>query len=503
MQTNSSPENAVNLGKCPNEACRRRGSPGDVDTHCCGVTETQTLTVTCPYIEYEIEQVTECGCTECTANRAKQVSTVRGQVYFVKVDDEGNEILTEPTTLIRFTVGATEHSAIAGGSFVLYMEQTMRNLALKFPAKDNYMTQVVSIDLLDDVDEYTVTVKLPPKPDPVQINPAVENSIKSSWENHGSVYEIVIPPNSFVDNKGDIVSEDIDVFVTFMDPTDTNSMALAPGEFSFLDDEGLERPLVTYGVINMAATTKSGNEVQQSGDLILEIDGEALGLSEEDIADTHLWQIDLDSGGWNNPSPLATSTRLTRKPKALQSVIHSGVPLVNIDRPHWKKPCYVMVRGGNHFDLPGAGQRFDLHTMPSGDCMCGMKTAKTTNAAGLLCGSVECGNTFEIASQSEDMSPGIHKVPSDFIYRNERNGHVIGLAPFEHDITDGSGPVHRGDLGTCNKIKDITEDDNYFLFLDQIENLLPFPRPDNFNDNRVCFIRANFLVNIYHYHLFV
>ena len=483
------------MGKCPSEACARKGSPEDIDTHCCGVTETEALNVTCPYIEYEMETVTKCGCTECAASRAKQIITVRGQVYLVGYNDQGNETLTKPGKKITFTVGTKEHTAIAGGSFAFHMEPTGMNVALKFPAKDNYMSQVVSIDLLDDVDQYTVTVKLPPKPTPVVIDSTLESSIKSSWENHDSVYEIVIPPHSFVDSKGDIVSEEIDVYVEFMDPTDDNSLALAPGEFSFQDDEGLERSLVTYGLINMAATTKSGEEVQQSGDLVLEIDADSLGLTQEDIADTYLWQADLDSGGWINPSPLIPSTRLTRKANQLQSVIHSGLPIVNIDRQHWADECYVMVRVRGHRNVKSIdGQMFDIHTKASGDCICRVQTTETSNAEGLICGLVECGNDFEIVSQSTGLEPNNHHLPDDFLFSITDDHHVLGRAPSDENITDDKGPVHRGE--TCQEIDKVPTNKKYHYF--QFQEISPsgIGSISEFNDKRSCLVRTYFMVTI-------
>ena len=493
-------QSRVNVGKCSNQACSRRDHPEDVDTHCCGIIETDSIVVTCPYIEYDMKVAKKCGCTECSVSRSKQTVTVVGQIYLVTFDESGEEILTKPGKLITFYVRGKEHNAIAGGSFLFSMEPTGNKIALQFPAKDSYMSQVVSVGLVNNVDEYTVTVKLPPKPAPVHIDPAVENTIQSSWENHGSVYDLVIPPNSFVDLEGNIVTEDVDFYVTFMDPTDGSSISLAPGEFSFIDDEGKESGLVTYGVINMEAAKKSGEKVGRSGQLVLKLDSDALGLKADQIRDTFVWQTDFDSGGWIDPNPLTVSnSKATKKRAELESVIDADVPSWNVDRSHFDEGCRVAVVAKDYYGVEEIdGVSFEVHTMLSGDCICKTVTEQTAGPNGKVCGLVECGNTFEIVSLSPDFKPGMHSLPNDTVYENDPDtGHILGIATDYEDITDARGPVHRYETESCEQINKMFSGIHYFFVFNEqtINTLSKSSRSADFNNGRVCFIRANYVVS--------
>ena len=494
---NKNKKTLVNIGECSNQACSRRDHPEDVNTHCCGIIETESIVVTCPYIEYDMKVVTKCGCTECSVSRSKQTVTVVGQIYLVTFDESGKEILTKPGKLITFHVRGEEHTTIAGGSFLFSMEPTGNKIALQFPAKDSYMSQVVSVGLVDNVDEYTVTVKLPPKPAPVHIDPAVENTIQSSWENHGSVYDLVIPPNSFVDSEGNIVTEDVDFYVNFMDPTDDSSISLAPGEFSFIDDEGKESGLVTYGVINMEAAKKSGEKVERSGQLVLKVDGLTLGLTDGQIPDTYVWQTDFDSGGWIDPNPFTFSnSKITKTKSELESVIDGDASIYNVDRVYVEKGCQVAVVTKDYYEaVSRPGLSVNSHTTLTDDCVCKTMTTETTNDLGLLCGLVECGKPFELVSRSPDLTPGSHVLPSDFVYHNEENGNVWGEATQHEDIADDRGPVHRYEAKTCDKIDNLDQY-YYFVFSDEVISPPKSSRSPDFNSGRVCFIRANFVVSI-------
>ena len=488
----------VNVGECGNQACSRRDHPEDVDTHCCGITETDSIVVTCPSIEYDMKVAKKCGCTECSVSRSKQTVTVVGQIYLVTFDESGEEILTKPGKLITFYVRGKEHTAIAGGSFLFSIEPTGNKIALQFPAKDSYMSQVVSVDLVDNVDEYTVTVKLPPKPAPVHIDPAVENTIQSSWENHGSVYDLVIPPNSFVDLEGNIVTEDVDFYVTFMDPTDGSSISLAPGEFSFIDDEGKESGLVTYGVINMEAAKKSGEKVGRSGQLVLKLDSDALGLTDDQIRDTFIWQTDFDSGGWIDPNPLTASNSAFREKKAhFESVIDADVPSWNIDRTHFDEGCDVAVVTKDEFEvIERTGISFDIHTMLSGDCICKTVTTVATQSNGLLCGLVECGNTFEIVPKDPEFTPGLHNLPSNFVYKDLKNGNVLGVATEYDDIKNDKGPIHRYEENTCKEIDQVKKlYHHYFQYKGTNDKMQRSTKTTDFTNGRVCYITAKFIIS--------
>ena len=191
----------------------------------------------------------------------------------------------------------------------------------------------------------------------------------------------------------------------------------------------------------MQAMTKSGDELQLSGDLQLEIDTTALGMSPENVDDTATWQMDEDTGFWKNPVPLtgggggnSRKKRQTLNPPLL-SVLQAGVVNYwNMDAIRIDQLCRVVVVPYDFFGVePVSGIQIEVHSLVSRFGLGRYRDVQTTDADGKACAWVECGNNFEIFASSGDYDPtNNHCLPQSFIFQNALDTgimHIYGLAP--------------------------------------------------------------------------
>ena len=511
----------VDVGRCMDTSCQRLNvDTSTVDEGCCGAVEQDELNVTCNLLSFPVQKITRCGCGSCVTE--KQFATIRGQIYLATFEG-GAHVLNQPLAPISFVVNGITHTASPSGEFKIGAERITDVVSLIFSptALDTYMPHIVTLSLIDGVSIYFVTVKLPPKPAPLSLDTTKDNQILSGPTQDDSPLVIQVPANSFVDANGDAVEEEIDVFVTFMNSN--SSLSLAPGEFTYIDEEGFRKRLITYGVINMQAMTKSGDELQLSGDLQMEIDATALGMSPENVDDTSTWQMDEDTGFWKNPVPLTGGGGNSRKKRQmlnppLLSVLNAGGKTFwNLDRWHFAELCKVLVVPYDFFGVePVPGVQIAVYSIVTG-AGAGYKQrdVRTTDANGKACGWVECGNNFEIFEPSGEYVPtGGHCLPQSFIFQNALDGgirHIYGLAPTAQQLTGNSqGPVYLEATGTCSALVKQQLDFTcilpppYYHFHFQLKAQTPNQfQIDLFNanglkdfrDGRVCYIRMAFQVS--------
>ena len=487
---------------------------------CCGAVRQDELSVTCNLFSFPVQKITRCGCGSCVTE--KQFVTIRGQIYLVTFQED-SQVLNQPWKPISFVVNGNRHTALPSGEFEIVAERITDVVSLIFnpTATDTYMPQLVTLSLIDDVSSYFVTAKLPPRAAPLPLDTTKDNQILSGPTLEDSPLVIQVPANSFVDANGDAVEEEIDLFVTFVDSK--SSLELAPGEFTYIDEDGFRQRLITYGVVNMQAMTKGGDELQLSGGLQMDIDATALGMSTENVDDTSTWQIDEDTGFWNNPVPLSSgggsgSSRKKRQTlnAPLTSVLNAGGrPYWNLDRSHFAELCEVLVVPYNFFGVePVPGVRIEVHSLVTGDGIARSRDIRTTDANGKACAWVECGNNFEIVEPSGEYVPtNRHCLPDSFTFQNALDGgimHIYGLAPSAQQLAGNSeGPVHLEATGTCPALVKQQLDfacqlqQPYYHFqlkaqtLNQAQTLdrLNGNTHPNFHDGRVCYIRVAFQVS--------
>ena len=514
----------VDVGRCMDTSCQRLNvDTSTVDEGCCGAVEQDELNVTCNLLSFPVQKITRCGCGSCVTE--KQFATIRGQIYLATFEG-GAHVLNQPLAPISFVVNGITRTASPSGEIKIGAERITDVVSLIFSptALDTYMPHIVTLSLIDGVSIYFVTVKLPPKPAPLTLDTTKDNQILSGATQDDSPLVIQVPANSFVDANGDGVEEEIDVFVTFMNQE--SSLELAPGEFAYIDEDGFRRRLATYGVINMQAMTKSGDELQLSGDLQMDIDATALGML-ENVDDTYTWQMDEKTGFWKNPVHLIGGGGNSRKKRQtlnppLQSVLNAGErPFWNLDLIMYGSACKVVVVPYDFFGVePVPGVQIIVLSMVT-DYGFDVRTRDivTTDANGKACAYVECGDNFEIFEPSGDYKPtDNHCLPQSppFIFQNELdpgNGtiHIYGLAPTVNEVTGSSqGPIHLAATGICSALVKQQLDFTcmlpppYYHFQFQANStkspaqtldILNGFNPGSLHDGRVCFVRLAFEVS--------
>ena len=506
VAVNGADVTSVDVGRCGGESCVT--STDQSAGQCCGVVEYQDLFATCEEVSTTVRQVLSCGCGVC--DNTPDVITVSGQINLVSfVGDQ--EVLTAPTEAITFTVGDTTYTSLPGGTFTFSVTRSSITLALIFSAaaSDTFLPHVATISLMDDVTSYSITVNLPPRPDPVTIDPTVENAFFSGVTADASTFTVVTPPNSFVDANGDLVTEPVDVVFSFLDPTDLNDLAVAPGSFINVDDEGNTQFLQSYGILSMAAFSSTDGEiVTLTGELLLEINSIALGLTQAQIDATSLWVLDPITGFWGNPQPLGSLVggRRKRQAGADTSAIlgGSGLTIWNLAQSAFTSTCEVSIVAydfsgtafvsGIQIQIISAGTRLDF----------------TTDTQGKVCGYVECGSDFEIYEPSGAYSPPNtgHCVPGTVTFNNALDGGIVHIYSTANAASISAlGPVYDSS-GTCSATTSASYDFSctpglYFHFQVQavaeislaMDGLFLGGAADEFTEGRACFVRTEITVS--------
>ena len=208
---------SVNGGRCSNVPCVTKMSP-DTASFCCVPSSTRQLHVDCSGFSYDVNQVVACGCAECENDN--QV-TVTGTVKIEASSSFGIYVFykSQRYDVIRheFTFEATPQA----GRIVFDVRSTF------------YMPRQVTLDVMEGVTEMFVEVAIVSKPSPQVVDTATGGDLDIESPGLPSAVFVTIPPNSFQDKNGDLVSGNVEVFLTFADPRQPDGLGAAPGEFTF------------------------------------------------------------------------------------------------------------------------------------------------------------------------------------------------------------------------------------------------------------------------------
>ena len=425
---------SVNVGRCTKEPCATKANP-DKTGLCCGPSRTRQLHVECAGFNYDVNQVVACGCTEC--DNDNQV-TVTGEVITGGASSSG---------VYAFYDGQRHY--VSANRFTF--EATPQAGHISFQVKSSsFMPRQVTLDVMPGVTEMFVDVLLTPKPTPKIVDPkaggelAVESSLPTA-------VSVTIPPNSFQDKNGDPVSGDVNVYLTFADPRQPDGLDSAPGEFTFVDDEGETRMLQTFGVVTLVAEDTNGNEVFMSGQTTMKFDADALGMKSGETVS--LWTLDGTSGDWKKSGEFTYSTRRRRRrdvtdvPSQKKIVvgmteIPPNVPYINFDKPVYRKSLCtisVYVYYGAGYTIPLPGERLTAYLMRGGIFF--GRTSAYTDQNGRACVTVLCGLRVVIRLQSTSpvLVHPVHFLPAGFPFTNRADGFELTPA----FPTTPNGPVYR------------------------------------------------------------
>ena len=427
---------SVNVGRCNNVPCVMQMS-SDSDSLCCIPSGTRQLQVECDGFSYEVSQVVSCGCTKCVIN--KKV-TVSGRASSGGADVTNVHVLYDDVTY-----------DVENSQFLF--EATPQAGHVVFQVKSSsFMPQLVTLDVNEGVTQIYVEVSLVARPNPDVVDVATGAELNVDTPGLSSAVSVTIPNDSFQDKNGDPVSGNVNVFLSFSDPRQSDGLDSAPGQFTFQDSEGETRLLKTFGVVTLLAEDTNGNEVYLSGKATLNFDAEALGI--EVGESVFLWSIDSASGQWQKAGELTYSGSRRRRRRQTnannklvgETKIPPNVPYINCDSFVFNgRRCYVTVyvHYGGDFSAPMQGERVIAFIIDNGRFI--GRTSTSTDQNGRACLSVVCGlkHIVKLFSSGGIIVHTTHSLPDGFPFTNRVNGFEFTAIPPANQVDNVNGPVFR------------------------------------------------------------
>uniref|UniRef100_A0A3P8YXC6 Ig-like domain-containing protein n=2 Tax=Esox lucius TaxID=8010 RepID=A0A3P8YXC6_ESOLU len=536
-----------NAGRCPHNMCagsrdfdlRCRDGGG----YCCGVQKMESRVIDCGSYHLPIKAVTECGCQKCVEPKV----LVRGRV----VTADNNEPLRFGHLYIgNERVGTTGYK----GGFTLNVTPDTKRLVVNFVDPTNKFIDTPKVFIFDKRGGSVYhDVKVMRKQEPIDINAGETNTIiLGEIKGEDPIGEIVIPPNSFHRNNGDVYEGTVKASVTFIDPRNITTAAAAPGDLNFVDGEGDMSPLRTYGMFSVDFRDEANQEVLGTGAVQVLLDTQHVKMQEH-IPKMKLWSLNPDTGVWEEESDFhytqANSGGKGRSKREERTFLIGNMEirerrLFNLDVPENRR-CYVKVRAYmsdkflNNEQLEGvvislinleprpgfssnprAWGRFDsVITGPNGACLPAFCDAQVPDAYTAYVTGIMGGEELEAAPSTPKMNPNIIGVSQPYLDKidYQRSDHSdpalkktafkINLAkPNPNNFEETNGPIYPyQSLIAC---ENAPVDANHFRFFrvekDKYEyNVVPFQENDltswtgdylswwpNPQEFRACFIKV-------------
>ena len=380
-------------------------------------------------------RIVACGCGEC---RSDDTVDVTGSVGVLRVKPG------TPWNLITEIVPVNASLLVSGNDTDPNDTQTFGNGLFSFTATPragaiviifyqesnvDFFPQVVSIDVPRGVSVISRQVVLQDKPEPTTMNASQGGAVEMS-SSAGSP-SLTIPPRSVVDADGNLYNGQMKVYATFADPRFRESIASAPGEFTFIDSEGESRQLQTSGVLGLFLEADDGRPLRLSGTTELRLDADPLGIGETDDGkpDSYVWTLDPDQGNWKTPVPLSYDG-VRRKRRALSREVTANVtipyplPYINLDTPAMKRilcTLVVQVYADTLFTQPIGDMSVQVVTkLPNTNVYIGY-TSGSVNRNGRACVPIMCGYDHVIIVEpllGEPIAHPTHHLPAGFPFTN-------------------------------------------------------------------------------------
>uniref|UniRef100_A0A667WY91 Cartilage intermediate layer protein 2 n=1 Tax=Myripristis murdjan TaxID=586833 RepID=A0A667WY91_9TELE len=536
-----------NAGRCPHNKCagsldfdmRCRDGAG----FCCGVKSMESRTIDCGTYSLPIRAVTECGCQKCV----EPTVLVRGRV----VTADNNEPLRFGHIYIgRERVGTTGYQ----GGFTLQITPDTQRLVVNFVDPTQKFIDTPKVFIFDKRGGSIYhDVKVMRKQIPIDINAGETNTIDlGEIKGEDPIGQLVIPPNSFHKENGEIYEGTVKASVTFIDPRNITTAAAAPGDLNFVDAEGDMLPLRTYGMFSVDFRDDTNKEVLGAGAVQVLLDTQHVKMQEH-IPAMKLWSLNPDTGVWEEESDFTYTQTTTgghgRSKREERTFLIGNMEirerrLFNLDVPENRR-CYVKVRAymsdkflsteqlegvvitlinlepkPGYSSNPRAWGRFDsVITGPNGACLPAFCDAQRPDAYTAYVTAMMGGEELEAAPSSPKMNPNIIGVSQPYLDKidYQRSDHEdpalkktafrINLAkPNSNNLDETNGPIYPyQSLIAC---ENAPVDANHFRFFrvekDKYEyNVVPFQENDlttwtgdylswwpNPQEFRACFIKV-------------
>uniref|UniRef100_A0A665T4K1 Cartilage intermediate layer protein 2 n=1 Tax=Echeneis naucrates TaxID=173247 RepID=A0A665T4K1_ECHNA len=539
--------NLYNAGRCPHNKCA--GSL-DFDTRCrdgagfcCGVGSMESRVIDCGSYNLPIRAVKECSCQKCL----QPTVLVRGRV--VTADND------EPLRFGHIYIGK-ERVGTTGyqGGFTLQITPDTQRLVVNFVDPTERFLDTPKVFIFDKKGGSIYhDVKVMRKQAPIDINAGETNSINlGEIKGEDPIGQLVIPPNSFHKENGDVYEGTVKASVTFIDPRNITTAAATPGDLNFVDDEGDMLPLRTYGMFSVDFRDKTNKEVLGAGAVQVLLDTQHVKMQEH-IPKMKLWSLNPDTGVWEEESDFAYTTTTSgghgRSKREERTFLIGNMEirerrLFNLDVPENRR-CYVKVRAymsdkflpteqlegvvislinlepkPGYSSNPRAWGRFDsVITGPNGACLPAFCDMQRPDAYTAYVTAMMGGEELEAAPSSPKLNPNIIGVSQPYLDKidYQRSDHEdpalkktafrINLAkPNQNNFDETNGPIYPyQNLIGC---ENAPVDANHFRFFrvekDKYEyNVVPFEENDlttwtrdylswwpNPQEFRACFIKV-------------
>lgn len=535
-----------NAGRCPHSKC---AGPLDFDMRCrdgagfcCGVHQMETRTIDCGSYSLPIRAVTQCSCQKCI----QPTVLVRGRV--VTADND------EPLRFGHIYIGK-ERVGTTGyqGSFTLYITPDTQRLVVNFVDPTQKFLDTPKVFLFDKKGGSIYhDVKVMRKQAPIDINAGETNFISlGEIQGEDPIGQLLIPPNSFHKDNGEIYEGTVKASVTFIDPRNLTTAAATPGDLNFVDNEGDMLPLRTYGMFSVDFRDETNKEMLGAGAVQVLLDTQHVKMPEH-IPKMKLWSLNPDTGVWEEESDFSypsTSDGRGRNKREDRTFLIGNMEirerrLFNLDVPENRR-CYVKVRAymsdkflpteqlegvvislinlepkPGYSSNPRAWGRFDsVITGSNGACLPAFCDAQRPDAYTAYVTAIMGGEELEAAPSTPKMNPNIIGVSQPYLDKidYQRSDHddpalkktafKINLAkPNQNNLDETNGPIYPyQNLIAC---ENAPVDANHFRFFrvekDRYEyNVVPFEENDlttwagdylswwpNPQEFRACFIKV-------------
>ncbi|XP_011471792.1 cartilage intermediate layer protein 2 [Oryzias latipes] len=536
-----------NAGRCPHNKCagslefdmRCKDGAG----FCCGVQSMESRVIDCGSYSLPIRAVTKCICQKCM----QPTVIVRGRV----VTADNNEPLRFGHIYIgKERVGTTGYQ----GGFTLKIAQDTQRLVVNFVDPTETFLNTPKVFIFDKKSGSIYhDVKVMRKQKPIDINSRETNVIDlGEIKGEDPIGQLVIPPNSFHKDTGEVYEGTVKASVTFIDPRNITTAAATPGDLNFVDDEGDMLPLRTYGMFSVDFRDNSSNKVLGAGAVQVLLDTQHVKMQEH-IPQMKLWSLNPDTGVWEEESKFSYSTTTAdghgRSKREERTFLIGNMEirerrLFNLDVPESRR-CYVKVRAymsdkflpteqlegvvitlinlepkPGYSSNPRAWGRFDsVITGPNGACLPAFCDAMRPDAYTAYVTAMLNGEELEAAPSTPKMNPNIIGVSKPFLDKldYQRSDHTdsalkktafkINLAkPNQNNLDETNGPIYP--YQSMIACENAPIDANHFRFFrvekDKYEyNVVPFEENDltswtgdylswwpNPQEFRACFIKV-------------
>lgn len=239
------------------------------------------------------------------------------------------------------------------GSFTLHINPDTQRLVVNFVDPTQKFLDTPKVFIFDKKSGSIYhDVKVMRKQKPIDINAAETNFIDlGEMRDEDPIGQLVIPPNSFHKDNGEIYEGTVKASVTFIDPRNITTAAATPGDLNFVDDEGDMLPLRTYGMFSVDFRDETNKEILGAGAVQVLLDTQHVKMQEH-IPKMKLWSLNPDTGVWEEESDFLYTQSNARGPgrskREERTFLIGNMEirerrLFNLDVPENRR-CYVKVR---------------------------------------------------------------------------------------------------------------------------------------------------------------